>query len=508
MLLITAMQVSGQGGFKQKYYPAPNITSVCRNVIETPSGNFIMVGLVYDTLNGIGFNRLSIFGTDSQGNQLWRKNYGNNKFQHLDNILATRGAIAQDNIGFFYAAVVKDSNDVYLSVLIKFNYAGDTLWQKRYYSNLSNINLYFQAITKTVDGGLLMAGIFEDFNVGSNQESILLLKTDINGNELWRKKLISPNTINPVWSALATVQDTASKKIIIVGYQIIGNTTQSLIMATDSLGVKLWQTTFNNPQGAGFNDVIQTKDKNFVSGGRINVNNNIGSLTRSKSLVVKFDINGNSLWSKTYDTLSAFTGVGFFNELSNGDLVMGAGLDTVHNYGPLPVVKLRIIKTDKNGNLKWKKYVGSAYNFNTSEYMRSMNPTQDGGFIIASWLATGPNPQPYSIVKIDSTGCDTLAAYCKSLATGITNFTEITGFGINVYPNPATNFVNIVIDAPVEKTYLIKICDVLGNVIAEQAIEPNTELQLNTQHYPAGIYFISIGWQGKTLETRRLVIVK
>ncbi len=101
-----------------------------------------------------------------------------------------------------------------------------------------------------------------------------------------------------------------------------------------------------------------------------------------------------------------------------------------------------------------------------------------------------------------------MAAYCQSLATGITNFTKITGFGINVYPNPATSFVNIAIDAPLDKTYNVKISDVLGNVITEQAIEPNTELQLNTQHYPAGIYFISIGWQGKTLETRRLVIVK
>jgi hypothetical protein len=390
------------------------------------------------------------------------------------------------------------------SVLLKFNYNGDTLWQKIYKD--ATYDLISQDVCKSVDGGLLITGFLQKTNI-SNQP-LLILKTDINGNELWRKQLISPNTSNSVWSVNAAVQDSSSKKIILVGYQTLGNTNQSLIMATDSLGTKVWQTTFNNPQGAGFNDLIQTKDKNFVSGGRLNMNNNLGNLIRSKSLMVKFDINGNSLWSKTYDTLSPFTGIGFFNELSNGDLVMGAGLDTAANYTSLPIGKLRIIKTDKNGNVKWKKYIGSANTFTNSEGMRSMNPTQDGGFIISTWFPFAAGPQPYSIIKIDSTGCDTLAAYCQSLATGITNFTKITGFGINVYPNPATSFVNIAIDAPLDKTYNVKISDVLGNVITEQAIEPNTELQLNTQHYPAGIYFISIGWQGKTLETRRLVIVK
>jgi hypothetical protein len=384
--LLTSLPANSQGGFKKKYYPSPNITSTCRDVIEIPNGNFIMIGLVYDTLNGVGFNRLSLLGTDAQGNLLWRKNYGNKKFQYLDNLFFAK-VLFKDGNKLLYTSVVSDSNGISLSVLIKFNYAGDTLWQKRYYSNLSNINLYFQSATKTVDGGLLMAGIYEDFNVGVNQRTILLLKTDINGNELWRKQLISPNTSSSVWSANRAIQDSASKKIIVVGHQTIGNTTQSLIMATDSLGNKLWQTTFNNPQGSGFMDVIQTKDKNFITGGALNMNNNIGNLRRYKNLVVKFDINGSSLWSKTYDTLSAFAGITFINELPNEDLIIGGTLDTLSNYyNLLPTIKMRLYKTDKNGNLKWKKYIGSANTFTTSENCRSMNPTQDGGFIIGSWL--------------------------------------------------------------------------------------------------------------------------
>ena len=280
-------------------------------------------------------------------------------------------------------------------------------------------------------------------------------------------------------------------------------------MTTDSLGTKLWQTTFNNPSGASFVSVIQTKDKNFLTGGALNMNNNVGNLARFKNLVVKFDINGNSIWSKTYDTMSVFASTSFFNELPNEDLLIGGTLNKLsRNTSVLPIVSLRLFKTDKDGNLKWKKYIGSANTFTTSENFRSMNPTQDGGFIISTWFPFATGPQPYSIIKIDSTGCDTLAAYCQSLATGITNFTKITGFGINVYPNPATSFVNIAIDALADKTFSVKVCDVLGNVIAEQPIESGTELQLNTQQYAAGIYFINIVWQGKTLETKRLVIVR
>lgn len=333
------------------------------------------------------------------------------------------------------------------------------------------MNLYVQDVVKSVDGGLIMTGIFVDFNVG--QDDIALIKTDVNGNEQWRQKLASTTAINHACSGLKAVQDSISQKIIIVGYQAINFESQSIILATDNLGNKLWQTSYNNPGGAGFFDVIQTKDKNFVSGCAINVNNDLGNFTRYKSLAVKFDINGNRLCSKTYDTLSPFTGISAFYEKPDGDIMMVGSLDTTINAIHTSLIRLRLDKIDKDGNLKWKKYIGFANSSATDENPKSIHPTQDGGFIIASHFVNGVNPRPYILIKVDSTGCDTLEAYCQSLITNISNFTNSSGWELNVFPNPAREVVNITLNALINEKIILKVRDVSGRLIEELIIEAN-----------------------------------
>ncbi|WP_317899299.1 hypothetical protein [Aurantibacillus circumpalustris] len=221
-----------------------SLVSVCRNVIEAPNGNFIMIGLTYDSLNY--FNYLSIVGTDPQGNMLWRKDYGNANFEYLDNILAARGAVCTDNNAFYHAVCVREGSQ-YVSALLKFNYSGDTLWQKIYRE--PSWDLYVQGISKSVDGGFLMTGFFQN----SVSSQCLLIKTDINGNELWRKKI--SKAVPNVMDGNSIVQDSSSKKIIIVGYQYIGNasswSTYSNVLILDSLGNTILQTTFNNAGGGG-----------------------------------------------------------------------------------------------------------------------------------------------------------------------------------------------------------------------------------------------------------------
>lgn len=126
------MACSSQGGFKKKYYLAGSLTSVCRDVVEAPNGNLIMVGLSSDTLNGQSFNGLTIVGTDPQGTLLWQEKFGGPKFQYLDNILQIKGAVLKDANCFYHALVAIDSVGQYVSTLLKFNYSGDILWQKRY----------------------------------------------------------------------------------------------------------------------------------------------------------------------------------------------------------------------------------------------------------------------------------------------------------------------------------------------------------------------------------------
>jgi hypothetical protein len=490
-----------QGGWKKKYYLPNSLSSASGNVIETPSGNFIVLGVTYDPA---GFNYLTVVGVDSQGNLLWQKNYGNSKFEYLD-VISGNTTIKEANC-FYQTLCVKDSSNKYCSVLLKFAYNGDTLWQKKYYSTTNNVNLYFQGITKSVDGAFLITGISENFSI--SERRCLVMKTDLNGNEFWRK-FITKNTPS-VNIGSSIVQDTASKRIVIVGYQYIGTSTSwdtySNVLILDSLGNKLTQTTFNNAGGGGFGNVIQLKDKNFITcGAYLEVS---GTTDKTKALIVKFDTNGAVIWNQKYDIISPYNDFARVSELPNGDIMVIGSLDTMQNYMNSPIVKLRLTKLDKNGNLKWRKYIGSAISNTTSEGVRSFNPTHDKGFIISSWFPY-LNGRPYSIIKIDSTGCDTLEQYCTNIELGLQ---EVGGkrqnASLSIWPNPATDAVEIKAESYFDKALVIKISDLSGRELEALELPPQKTLRVNTGRYAAGVYFVNALYDGKAIESRKLVIVR
>lgn len=496
-----------QGGWKKKYHLQNSLNSICTNVFEAQNGNLIMLGFTYSSQNASGSNKLSVVGIDYLGNMLWRKDYGTKKLEYLHNIFAPNGAVLKDGSFFYHTLCARDSNNAQIGVLIKFNYNGDTLWQK-FFREMSPKDLIPQAITKSVDGGLLITGASQE----PNGQACFVIKTDLNGNELWRKR-INKSTPN-VQDGTSIVQDSTTKKIVIVGYQYIGSSTYqetySNVLILDSLGTKTLQTTFNNGDGGGAASVIRLRDGNFLTSCNLNANNDIGALTRYVGRALKFNIQGNVLWSKTYDTLSAFGGIGFFSELKNGDIMMVGALDTLINYGLSGPVKIRLYKTDKDGNLKWKKYIGSAYTYTSSEYVRCINPTQDGGFVLTAWMLNAPSTfsPPYNIIKIDSTGCDTSEAWCQSVALGINDFNRKTGWEFELFPNPAKEFVNIKIDAPEEKNFQIQINDVTGKEVKTVTLNAGTNLQINTSEYNGGVYFISVYYEGRSIENKRLLIVR
>lgn len=150
------------------------------DAFEAPNGNIILVGYTNDTLNNSATSKLSVLGLDAAGQFLWRKDYGRTTFQYLYNLFTTR-AVITDGTNFYLYSIAADSNNKYLSALIKFNYTGDTLWQKKFYDPTDY--LYVQGLTKSVDNGFLLTGFFE-----GNLTTTLLIKTDNSGNELWRKK--------------------------------------------------------------------------------------------------------------------------------------------------------------------------------------------------------------------------------------------------------------------------------------------------------------------------------
>lgn len=77
-----------------------------------------------------------------------------------------------------------------------------------------------------------------------------------------------------------------------------------------------------------------------------------------------------------------------------------------------------------------------------------------------------------------------------------------------IYPNPATNFVAIDYDIPLEVNEAsVRIVNLLGSVLQEQKIDAsNNSLKMNIQDMRRGIYFYSITFNGEIYSTKKLII--
>ncbi len=476
--------------------------SQCTDVLEAQGGNIIMGGLTYDF--NTGSNRLSIVGADSLGNQIWQKNYGSAQFEYLDNALCTRSLIRYNNAFYFYSGV-RDSN-IFLSVLIKFNFTGDTLWQHQFRE--PSASLFIDDVTKSTDNGFLLSGLLQ--NQASGDVSVVIIKTDAIGNELWRKKLnkLAPN----IQDGRSILQDSLSKKIIITGYQALGNTGvysyYPTIFVCDSLGNELQRYSVEKLCGGIFSDLVQTNDGNFVAAGMINQCSTLGGFDRTRSYALKFSINDLTIpiWERQFDTLSLYNSFNTINELGNGNLILSGMLDTMSNKGAIEKGMLRLIKLDKNGNTIWHNFYSKGEDPKNSKRARSLNVTRDGSYLIASDLFMATNPRPFNITKIDSTGCDSTTNYCHRFQNN--EPLDAASSDFEIFPNPSNGKLNFHLPYAILRdnaNVKIVINDMMGKQVYGITIS-QTQTDFDLSFLAAGVYVFSTYRNERKIYNNKLIM--
>ena len=89
--------------------------------------------------------------------------------------------------------------------------------------------------------------------------------------------------------------------------------------------------------------------------------------------------------------------------------------------------------------------------------------------------------------------------------TGTTGLCEELTQRINVYPNPASTFINIQLPKDGAK-YTLKLLNITGKFLEQTTTTKNH--QFNLEKYPNGIYFIQITSDNFTLTTKRIILSK
>ncbi len=251
---------------------------------ETFDGGFIIAGC-------------QLYKTDSAGNLLWTKPL----------VAQAMGVHQTSDSGFVVAE--KNTNAITLE---KKDATGITQWTKNYAGTLFNPTCH--TVEQIPGGGYILTG--ED--TGANHGA-LLIKTDMNGDTLWRKNIGG-------YSGTAVVQTTDGGYA--VGGFIYDNTQDNimLLVKTDVNGITQWTNTFGHAGDEWAMSMEQTADDGYILCGATS------SFGSQLIYLVKTDSLGNSVLA--IPEISSVTNFHVypnpFSSIVNINIELGARTQNLH----------------------------------------------------------------------------------------------------------------------------------------------------------------------------------
>jgi len=252
--------------------------------------------------------------------------------------------------------------------LIKLDQNGDTLWTRNYHKGQAD---YWPLLQETFDGGFVITGVTSSTaTLNQNAQDIYLIRVNADGDTLWTKTYGGPEDAHA-----SDIRQMPDSGFIIVNNQHQTNDKMDLyFIRTDKSGNVLWTNSygeFGTEERATLGGI--TFDNGLIMAGPLFYG---ASLDSSNILLIKTDINADTLWTRRLggDTINIYAEDVL--EASDSSLVILADA-----YTPFwDTVIIYLIKTDPSGTVLWSK----ALSFGAYNYGYELKQTSDGGFIIAA----------------------------------------------------------------------------------------------------------------------------
>ena len=509
-LMLLNLTLSSQGGFRKRINLPGSYGTAAIAAFETSPDNYLILSKTKAIDGNNWIFKLGVTKYNSNSHIYTTKQFGDSNLFYPHSFAWIRNLGKKIGNSVYFANYSCDNNlSLWKGVFINFDFNGDTIWQRKYHSVGEHIFLF--QCNKTWDGGFILTGQARDtlLKVGR----LLLIKTDANGNELWRKKYNNPA---PNYAeGRDVIQDSASKQILITGMRFKGFSNGSqieekFVFLTDSLGTLLYDlpnTYLMDNASAG---ILRDHNNNYYVFGYKN-KSYIAPHYTVKPYLLKFKILGNNLttvFDKEYDkeyVSNAFFDAEF-DDNNHINLIGHIDTNTINNLPANGMVSK--FKINSDGELISKKYYNYTYNLNWNfgVVANGLSLTSDGGIIapVERLLNSSNNYAPLFFVKYDSLGCDTSAFYCATVGIKENSYQTTD---VSIYPQPANQVVNLSSPLFANKSAQIQLHNNLGQLCFKQNVKFNNgALQIPIANLPKGIYSLKLIDEDLKTFTQKIIV--
>jgi hypothetical protein len=329
--------------------------------------------------------------------------------------------IGERDLAAFFSRAMSASLSIFL-LLSPWSLSGETTFERTYGGTLRD---YATSIDQTSDGGYIMAGQASSSGPGLN-----LLKTDSRGRVLWSRLLDSPAD---QFSGFSVSQVSDGGYVVCASYWCCPRQATILVVRADSLGSELWRREYSSASREySWGSCIQeTEDLGFILTGAVG----------TTPVLVKLDRAGNTSWENSYSVGSdspcrcvrqthdgGYVAVGGRDDMFMMRLDPSGRILWAKNYGGTEKDEgqwveptrdggyilvgytesrgsggkdMYLVKTDSLGAILWTKTYGTEH----AEMGYSVRQTADGGYILAGVThSVGGSDDDGYLVRTDSLG--------------------------------------------------------------------------------------------------------
>ncbi|MHC4430115.1 MAG: hypothetical protein ACYS0D_16180 [Planctomycetota bacterium] len=334
--------------------------------------------------------------------------------------------------------------------LIKLNAAGAIQWRFAYPGTAFAGGTHGQtAVEETSDGGFIVSGRLQ--GTGNASQAPILIRTDANGNLLWAKYYVDLQYGVNTYASFNDVHEVripgAAPGFIAAGHTAMNvfGSRESLLALFDSAGNPIWAKTYGDPQHTDFAfSVDPAANDDFLLSGFAKAIGEGGG-----TYLLRTDNAGNLLWMRTF---RFFNGTNSMEELASGDIILAGNADDQTS----PALA-SLLQTDASGAFLWCQ----AYGGTGSEQGEAVDPTTDGGFMLAAWTNSfGAGSFDVYAIRTDGSG---VSGCNEQPFTPLLGSPQVPVVDVELEPIVLDEFVNL----PVTKVDAVTVEEVLCGACVE-----------------------------------------